>query len=302
MSQSEPGLNPEINPTSKRSALINLSFLRNKSVQRFIRNKGAVIGLLLVVFTLTIAIGGSNFMAYPPNDMSQFRLAAPGGSHPFGTDVFGRDLFSRILDGMRLSLIVGLFGTGFATVAGTVIGLIAGYFGGVIDKAIMAINDVFQAMPVILFAITIMAIMGPGIVNMTIAIAVSFTPAMVRITRGTVLALRQREYVEAMRALGASHVRIMFKHILPNAVAPVIVMATMSIGFAILIESSLAFIGLGPKPPQATLGTIVADGRSYIESAWWISTLSGFAIMLIVMGFTLLGDGLRDLSDHRGTD
>ena len=270
------------------------------SIQRFKRNEGAVIGLILVVFMLVMAVAGPMLVPHAPNNMSPNRLTAPGSQHLLGTDVFGRDLLSRILSGMRLSLIVGLCGTGFAALAGLVIGLIAGYFGGVVDKATMAVNDVFQAMPVILFAIGIMAIMGPGILNMTVAIAVTFTPATVRLTRGTAMAIRQREYVEAMRAVGAGHLRIMFRHILPNVIAPVIVMSTMSIGFAIITESSLAFIGLGPKPPQATLGTLVADGRSYIATAWWISTLSGLAIMLIVMGFTLLGDGLRDLSDPRG--
>lgn len=274
----------------------------NEAIQRFIRNKGALLGLLLVVITSLIAIIGPYLVPHQPNVMSPERLASPSSLHFFGTDVFGRDILSRVIAGMRLSLMVSLVGTGTATVVGMIIGVCAGYFGGIIDKAVMAINDIFQAMPMILFAICIMAIMGPGVVNITIAIAVTFTPATVRLTRSTVLAERQREYVEAMRALGAGHLRIMFKHILPNILAPVIVMSTMSIGFAILTESSLAFIGLGPKVPQATLGTLVSDGTSYIVTAWWISTLSGLAIMLIVMGFTLLGDGLRDLNDHRGTD
>ncbi len=284
---------------TNRSGII---ILRSKTVRKFFRNKGTILGLVLVIFTLATAIIGPYLTPYSPSAMGNAALSPPNNQFIFGTDVFGRDVLSRVMSGMRLSLSIGLIGAGFAMIAGLIIGLVAGYFGELIDKIIMGISDIFQAIPVLLFAISIMTILGQGVLNTIVAIAITFTPSTVRLTRGSVLSVKKREFIEAMHAAGASHFRIMFRHILPNILTPIVVMSTMSIGLAILIESSLAFIGLGPKPPEATLGSIVAEGKSYVESAWWISTLSGFMIMLIVMGYNLLGDGLRDLLDQRGAD
>lgn len=279
-----------------------LNQTRLKTLRKFFRNQGTTIGLILVVIILLIAAIGPWFTPYQPDVMSEDKLVSPNRDHIFGTDVFGRDIFTRVIYGTRYSLAIGLGGASLALIIGMTVGLIAGYFGNKVDRIIMVFSDIFQAMPVLLFAIMIMAILGRGMINVIIAIAVTFAPNALRLTRGQVFTVKKLEYVEAARALGLSRARIMFKHILPNVIAPIIVISSMTIGFAILIEASLSFIGLGSEIPQATLGNIVADGRTAITSAWWVTTLPGLVILLVVMGFNLLGDGLRDLVDYKSAD
>jgi peptide/nickel transport system permease protein len=223
----------------------------------------------------------------------------PSRAHPFGTDALGRDVLSRIIYGARISLQVSLLATLVGAALGSLVGLIAGYFGGWVDAVMMRLVDVMLAFPGVLLAMAIIAARGPGTSNLVLAIGIASIPGYARLLRGQVLALRKRPFVEASYAVGAGPARLMFRHILPNAISPVIVLATVGIGFALLAASSLSFIGLGAQPPSPEWGAMLADGRSFLKDAWWIGTFPGVAIFLTVVSINVVGQWLRERTDPR---
>ena len=267
---------------------------------RLLRNHGAVAGALIVLLFVAAGL----FAPWLTDDdpvQGQFdaRFAAPSGRHPLGTDSFGRDLFSRVLYGGRLSLSVGLIAIAISDVVGIPLGLLTGYRGGRFDDVVMRLVDLWLAFPGLLVAIAIVAILGPGLQNVMVAIGIGGIPGLVRLVRGTVLSVRGSEFVDAARVIGGSDLHIIRSHIFPNVLAPIVVLTTLRLAGAILSGVGLSFLGLGAQPPTPEWGAIVAEGRSYLREAWWVSTLPGVAIFLTVMGFNLLGDGLRDAFDPR---
>lgn len=259
-----------------------------------------MIGLVLIVLLLLVALT-ADFIAPQGIDDQDLRkgLWPPSREFPLGTDEFGRDMLSRIIHGSRVSLQVGIIATVLSAAVGVFLGLIAGYFGGPIDHIIQAMVDISWAFPTVLFAIFLVAVLGPGLTNVMIAVGLGYWGGYTRVVRGQVLSLREWEYITAAHAIGASDLRIMLRHILPNIVAPVIVMSTMMMADAILIEATLSFLGMGAQPPIPSWGSILASGRTYLRLALWVTLFPGIAIMLTVLGFNLLGDGLRDALDPR---
>lgn len=264
------------------------------------RNASIKVGVLITAAFVTSAVCAPLIARQNPIVQNlQKALAPPSTYHLLGTDEFGRDLFSRILFGGRVSLTVGLIAVGIATLLGTASGSIAGYYGGAWDSLILRLVDLFLAVPGILLALAIVAMLGPNLINMMIAVGVSFTPYYTRVTRSVVLASKETDKVLAARALGASDVRIVYRHIVPDVIPAVLVVATLGLGWAILTAAGLSFLGLGAQPPTPEWGAIMASGRVYISQAWWLGTFPGLAIMLLVLGVNLLGDGLRDVLDPR---
>ena len=271
------------------------------AVRMFKKSGSALTGLALVVI---VAVAAAVAPALAPHDPDAIdtarRLARPLTSgHPLGTDEFGRDLLSRLLYGARISLVVGLAATGLAALAGSLCGLLAGFFGRWIDQAIMRGIDTLMAFPYFLLAIAIIATLGPGLVNGMVAVAVVNIPFYGRIVRATVLAVKQTEYVEAARALGISEVRLSVSHVLRNCLAPLIVAVTLNVGGMITALAGLSFLGLGVQPPTSDWGSMLASSRQYMNVAPHVAALPGLSIFLTVLGFNLLGDGLRDALDPR---
>jgi peptide/nickel transport system permease protein len=227
------------------------------------------------------------------------RLRPPSSEHWLGTDSLGRDIASRILYGARISLIIGVVVVVSAGIVGTAIGLVAGYAGGFVDEALMRLTEVFLAFPALILAMAIAGALGPSLTNAIIAIAAVTWAVYARLTRGQILSLRQREFVEAARAIGASHVRILWRHLLPNVVAPLMIQASFDLGSAIIAAAGLSFIGFGAQPPTPEWGVMISEGRNYISTQPWLSLFPGLAILLAVGSFNLLGDGLRDAFDPR---
>jgi peptide/nickel transport system permease protein len=267
---------------------------------RLRRSPGAMIGLVLIALLLLTALA-ADFIASQGIDDQDLRkgLLPPGQGFPLGTDEFGRDMLSRIIHGSRISLQVGIIATAISAAVGISLGAIAGYFGGRIDYLIQGMVDISWAFPTVLMAIFLIAVLGPGLVNVMIAVGLVYWGGFARVVRGQVLSLREWEFVTAARAIGADDLRIMFRHIVPNILAPVIIMATLMMGDAILIEATLSFLGMGAQPPTPSWGSILAGGRTYLALAPWVTIFPGIAIMLAVLGFNLLGDGLRDALDPR---
>lgn len=267
-------------------------------LRRFMRHHLAVLGGIIIVVQLGLATFSPLLAPYNPStpDFGAV-LASPSAKHLFGTDDLGRDILTRLIYGARISLAVGLTSVFMATIVGVLIGLIAGYFGGLIDGILMRWLDSLMAIPSLVLALTIAAVLGPGVRNATIAIAVTAVPLYARVIRGQVLSVKQNEYIEAERSLGASSPRILVRHILPNAWSPVLVQVTLGIGFAIITESSLSFIGLGAQPPVPTWGSMIQVGFQYLETAPWFALAPATMIFLAVLGYNLLGDGLRDALD-----
>ncbi len=285
---------------------------RKGRLPKALRNMNIVLGGLLIAVLVSVAIFAPHLTPMDPQQQDLWgRHEAPRGlwvngalntEYVLGGDELGRDVLSRIIMGTRVSLLVGLIATGLSLVFGVLFGAIAGYVGGRVDDVIMRVMDILLAMPGILLAIAIVAALGANIVNAMLAIAVVRIPTMARLVRSEVLALRESEYVEAARALGASHVRIVFLHILRNAWAPALVLSTLGMGTAIVAEASLSFLGLGTQPPDISWGRMLSVGREAIRSAPHVTLYPGVAITLTVLAFSLLGDGLRDLFDNRLKD
>jgi len=268
--------------------------------RRLMRQPLSVLAGTIVIILIITALVGPLITPYDPNhiDMAN-RFDPPSLAHPFGTDDFGRDIFSRVIVGARLSLQVGLIAVGLAATAGTLLGLVAGYAGRLTDEVIMRAMDILFAFPAILLAIAIMAALGKGITNAMIAIGIVYVPIFARIARSSVLSIREEEFIDAARAIGASDKRIIFRHILPNTLSPLIVETTLSLSFAILAEAALSFFGLGTQPPDPSWGRMLSEGRAYFQQSVWLAIWPGLAIMMTVLGFNLLGDGLRDALDPR---
>lgn len=272
----------------------------------FSRNKGAVIGLVVFVLVVTIAVFAPLMALHAPSEQNRAMLLLPpawseGGnwSYILGTDAVGRDILSRLIFGARFSLFIGLVVVTIALSGGIVIGLIAGYMRGSVDTFIMRVMDIILAFPSLLLALVLVAILGPGLMNAMIAIAIVQQPHFVRLTRAAVLAERNRDYVVAARLAGAGHLRLMFKTILPNCLAPLIVQATLSFSNAILDVAALGFLGMGAQPPTPEWGTMLAEAREFILRAWWVVTFPGLAILITVLAINLVGDGLRDALDPK---
>jgi peptide/nickel transport system permease protein len=257
-------------------------------------------GAIIVIILILTAIFGPYLAPYDPNEQDfSTRFSGPTWAHPLGTDDFGRDTLSRIMQGARVSLQVGIIAVSIAGTVGTLLGLVAGYAGRILDEIIMRALDILFAFPAILLAIAILAALGRGVANAMVAIGVVYIPIFARIARGAVLSVRNEEFIEAARAIGASDVRILFRHIFPNTVAPLIVETTLSLAFAILAEAALSFFGLGTQPPDPSWGRMLSEGRAYFRQSFWMGIFPGLAIMFTVMGFNFLGDGLRDVLDPR---
>ncbi len=253
-----------------------------------------------VVGLVALAAVAAPWLApYPPNDMGADLLASPTLDHPFGTDDLGRDILSRVIHGASVSVVVGLIAVGTAAVVGVPLGLLAGYRGGLTDTVVMRVLDGLMAFPAILLAIAIMAVLGPSLRNAMIAIGVIYIAPFARIVRASVLSLREREFVDAARGLGAGALRVVVRHVLPNCLSPVIVQASLGMGYAILVEAALSFLGLGVQPPQASWGSMLAEGRGFLDRAPWFATFPGLAIFVTVLGLNFVGDRLREALDPR---
>lgn len=271
--------------------------------RRFRRNKLAVAALLVVTVLMLAAIFAPYLSPYDPNVQSlPDRRALPGDKFILGADEFGRDMFSRTIWGARVALRVGLIATGIGLVGGVAVGMVAGFLGGWVDEVLMRVMDILLAFPYLLLAIAVVSALGPGELNTQLAIAVWTLPSFARLIRGSVISLKQREFVEAAKALGAGTRRILWTHILPNALSPIIIYGTLYIARAIMMEAALSFLGMGAQPPTASWGMMVSAGRNYLRTAPHIATIPGLAIALTVLAFNLLGDGLRDALDPRLKD
>lgn len=274
--------------------------------QQFARNRGAVIGLWAIVALVLIAAGADLLAPYSPYATNQAAFLKPpiwqaGGlaAHPLGTDAIGRDMLSRLIYGARLSLLIGVAVVTLSVLVGTVLGLAAGYFRGALEIAIMRLMDIVLTLPSLLLAIVIVAILGPGVMNALLAVAIVLLPHYVRIARAAVITEVSKDYVTAARLMGAGDIRLMVKEVLPNCMAPLIVQATLGISTAILDAAALGFLGLGAQPPAAEWGTMLADAREFVLRAWWVVTFPGLMILIAVLAFNLFGDGLRDALDPK---
>ncbi|MBM3699412.1 MAG: ABC transporter permease [Actinobacteria bacterium] len=259
-----------------------------------------MVGLSIVLLLVIIAIFAPLIAPFDPiSRVKEDSLLGPGRTYWFGTDLLGRDILSRVIYGSRVSLEVGIIAVGISVIIGLLMGALSGYFGGASDAIIMRVADIFFAFPYILGAIAIMTVLGPGIINIFIAIGLLGWASFARIFRGSILSIKNKEYIEAARALGASNYRIITKHIFPNSFAPIIVYATMNVGTAIIVEAALSFLGIGVQPPTPAWGKMLSESLDYIDIAPWMMIFPGLVILITVLGFVLLGDGLRDAFDPK---
>ncbi|MGY0693572.1 nickel transporter permease [Virgibacillus sp. FSP13] len=270
------------------------------SLMRIIKSKTSFIGLCIILILILTAIFAPMIATHSPTDQNIIdRYMAPSSDHLLGTDELGRDIFSRIVYGSRISIQIGVIAVGIAMIVGVLLGGIAGYFGRWVDQIIMRIIDIMMAFPSILLAIALVAVLGPSLRNAMIAVGIVGVPQFARIVRSAVLSVKETEYIEAAKAIGAKHGRVLMQHVLPNCVAPIIVQATLSVGTAILDAAGLSFLGLGAQPPTPEWGAMLSDGRAALQNAPWVVTFPGLAIFFVVLGFNLFGDGLRDALDPR---
>lgn len=268
--------------------------------KRLLKRKVAVLGLCIFLAVILCAISADWIAPYGPNQMiPDAQLLPPSWRHPMGTDMLGRDVLSRIIYGSRISIYVGIVSMLIATAIGVPLGLISGYFRGWMDQLIMRLMDVMLAFPVFLLAIMIMVVLGASATNVCVALGIVYIPRYARIVRGSVLSIRENEYLEAVQALGIRKRRIFLLHILPNCLAPVLVMLSLSIGVAIIAEASLSFLGMGTQPPTPSWGCDLRDAISLMELSAWLAIFPGLAILLTVLGVNMFGDGLRDAIDPR---
>jgi peptide/nickel transport system permease protein len=267
---------------------------------KLLRRVPVAIGIAITFCFVLLTITAGWLAPYDPFDQDlSAALSPPSPDHWFGADQYGRDMLSRVMHGTRTALLAVLVADGLALVLGCTMGLVAGFIGGRTDAVVMRIVDVLLAFPYLLLALIIVAALGPGLTNSMIAIGIVYTPQYARLLRGQVLAVRTADYVHAVQGLGASPARVMLQHVLPNAYTPVMVMAALQAGSVIVETAGLSFLGLGAQPPSPDWGALLADGQSYFLTAWWIATFPGLAIFLVVVGFNLVGDALRDRADPR---
>lgn len=293
----EPISLPVAPPTAQRSAAQPQSPTR-MALGHLLRSKAALLAIAIILFFTICALFAPSLAPYDPLKLLPgASLQPPGPEYLLGTDLLGRDILSRVLYGARISMAVGFAAISISVVLGVAIGLFSGYAGGWVDNVIMRGVDMMLAFPGILLALTIVSFLGSSLTNLIIAVGVSFIPTFARLTRGSVLSVKENPYVEAAHSLGGTPFWIMRRHILPNVVSPVIVLASLAYGWAILAASSLSFLGLGVQPPTPEWGIMVSDGRGYLREAPWITTFPGVAIMLVVLAANILGDALRDALD-----
>jgi peptide/nickel transport system permease protein len=266
-----------------------------------LRDRKALLGIVVLTVFVLAAVFGTLIAPYDPNAMAFDMMVPPSWAHPLGTDDLGRDLLSRIIVGTQVSLFVGVSTVAIALVIGVMLGILAGYFGGWLDHVIMRYIDLQWAFPNFIIAVYLVAVFGTGLLNLVVAISLAFLDDFARIARGMTLSIKEEQYVAAARTVGVSHWRIMWRHILPNAAAPIIVQATVSVSYAILAEASLSFLGLGVEATTPTWGLILSDARSFISRALWLGIFPGLAIMLTVLSINFIGDALRDFLDVRET-
>lgn len=297
------GLAGDLQPSASRT-------LWGDAWRRLRRNKLAMAGLIWAIMIIVVALSADLWVPQRYGDpelldssqVVERMLLSPSSAHPFGTDRLGRDVLARIIYGARISLAVGVVAVSISVIIGLIMGALAAYYGGLWDAIIMRLADVFLAFPYILFAIALIAVLGRGYINVFIAIGLLGWPSIARVFRGSILSVKENEYVDAARALGASDLRIMARHIMPNAVAPIIVYGTMSIGGAILTEAALSFLGMGVQPPTPSWGLMLSEARAFLFTAPWLMIYPGAAILTTVLAYVLLGDGLRDALDVKMRD
>lgn len=271
-----------------------------ETVTRLLKNKGASVGLVVLLSIGLVVLLAPLITPYDPIGVDTSNTdGPPGWSHPFGTDTIGRDILSRVMKGGRLTVLVGVVAIVIAAGVGLPLGMLAGYYSGWTDRVISRLMDIMLAFPGILLALGVVAVLGSSVLNVTIAVGISLIPGFVRLVRGSYLTARDHMYVEAARVVGMGNGRIIVRHILPNVLAPVMVLATVAMGWAIIIGAALSFLGLGAQAPTPEWGTDLASGREWIRTAWWMSTFPGLAITLVVVSVNLVGDGLRDALDPR---
>jgi len=268
--------------------------------RRFRRNRLAVAGLLIIAALVLTAAFAPLLSPYDPARIDRHHiLEGPSAEHPFGTDDLGRDVLSRVIHGARISLLVGVVAVGISTVIGILLGALAGYYGGWVDRLVMWLVNTMLSIPTFFLVLAVIAFLEPSIVNIMVVIGMTSWMGLARLVRAEFLSIKEREYVLAARSLGASDGRIILRHMLVNSLAPVIVSAVLGVAAAILVESSLSFLGIGVQPPTPSWGNILTAGKANIEIAWWISVFPGLAILVTVLGYNLLGDGIRDAGDPR---
>ncbi|MFB3885544.1 MAG: ABC transporter permease [Thermodesulfobacteriota bacterium] len=274
---------------------------RQKTFWHYFRKRRMAVGGLALIIVIFLVAGLASFLApYDPGKTEvSVKLKPPSSLYYLGTDQLGRDVFSRMLYGSRISLSVGFVAVGISIFLGILVGAIAGYYGGWTDSLLMRFVDTMLCFPSFFLILTVVALLGPSIFNIMVVIGITSWMGTARFVRAEFLSLRQRDFTQAARALGVKDLRIIFRHILPNALAPVFVSATLKVASAILIEAGLSFLGFGVQPPQPSWGNILTEGRTYIFDAWWLTLFPGLAILITVLSFNLLGEGLRDVTDPR---
>lgn len=309
--QTEDALNQEeLTEPAGSKATAPTRTLWSDAWKRLKRNKLAMLGAIWIIFMVIVAVSAPLWAPSVLGDptaadsatMTANSRLAPSLEHPFGTDTLGRDVLCRVVYGARVSLAVGVLATAISTAIGLVMGALAAYYGGIWDTIIMRLADVFMAFPYTLFVIAMIAVMGNGIQNVFIAIGILGWPSIARVFRSAILTVKENDYVDAARAMGASDLRVIARHIFPNSVASIVVYATMNIGGAILTESALSYLGMGVVPPDPSWGNLISDGQTYLATQPWLMLMPGLAILTTVLAFTLLGDGLRDALDVKMKD
>ncbi len=285
-------------PQSRRQARLGRAY---SAWRRFLRNRLAVVGLVIVVALVLVAILANQLAPYSPyvGDLRTTRLLPPSAAHWFGTDDQGRDILSRVIFGSRITLVVVVLVALLAAPIGLAVGAVAGYAGGLVDAALMRVTDIFLAFPRLILALAFVAALGPGIENAVIAIAITSWPPYARIARAETLTIRHSEYIEAVQLMGASPWRVVLRHIMPLCVSSVIVRVTLDMAGIIITAAGLGFLGLGAQPPSPEWGAMIANGRLYVLDQWWVAAAPGAAIFIVSLGFNLLGDGLRDALDPK---
>ena len=273
-----------------------LSYRHKKLIRSFLISRIIIYGCVLLVLVV-LAFFAPYLAPYDPIQISMEGRKPPNIDHIFGTDRLGRDIFSRVMYGTKFSLTIGIISVSIGLTIGTIMGVISAYYGGIIDTIIMRFIDALLAFPGILLALVVIAVLGPGLINVMLAVGISSVPEYARLARGKVLSVMQLEYIEAIHSLGGSNLRIIVKHIIPNISAPITILATLQVGNAILVGSGLSFLGMGAQPPTPEWGLMTAEGRNFISQAWWISTFPGIAILITVISINQFGDGLREAID-----